>query len=181
MAQNKKLRDQTQEHAKYLAALNHKLDKILGLVAHQGEALAAIVAHLGEDVIVAKIADMKAARHQKHELELEQSVQFGLDNGLFVLAPEGSVITADSFVVGDEVSPDGTKTRIQHEVKRFDKEGQARYLGKKVGDEMTREGFPTKVVVRAIYSIDLAKVSELAAKRNAEASAHAVPTLKTQE
>jgi hypothetical protein len=173
MAQNAKLRDQTREHAQYLSALNRKLDQIVSRLAQHGETLAAIVSHLGEDVIVAKIDDMRTKRREAHEAELAKSVQFMVDNGLAVAAPEGAVITTNSYIVGDEIAPDGTKTRIQHEMQRLDKEGQARYLGKKVGEEVTAVGFPTKVVVRAIYTIDAVKVHEFAAKKKAEASAKA--------
>ncbi len=183
MAQNQKLRDQSREQAQYLAALNRKLDQVVNRLAHHGETLAAIVAHLGEDVVQAKMEELKAQRRQKHEDELETSVKFMLDNELATLAPEGTVIDASSFIVGDEVSPDGSKVRIQHEMKRLDQAGQSRYLGKKVGEEVAVPGFPTKVIIRAIYTLDMVKIQEFAARKKAEAQAAAVlPTVTpTQE
>ena len=185
MAQNAKLRDQTREHAAYLGALNRKLDQLTVRVAHLGETLAAIVAHLGEDVIVAKMEEMRADRRRKHDEELEQSVKFMLDNELATPAPEGAAIGPDSFVVLDEVAPDGTTTRAQHEMKRLDAEGQKRYFGKKVGEEVTNPNVPGyKVVVKAIYTIDMVKVQQFAAKKKQEADerrakAAAAPTEAT--
>lgn len=170
MAQNAKLRDQTKEHAQYLAALNRKLDQLTARVAHIGETLAAVVAHLGEDVITKKMEDLRADRRRKHDEELEQSVQFMLANELAVTAPADGVIGPDSFVVLHEVAPDGTVTRAQHEMKRLDAEGQKRYLGKKVGEVITNPQVPGwKVEVRAIYTIDMAKVTAFAAKKKQEA------------
>ena len=174
MAENKKLREQTREQGQYLAAINRKLDQVVARLAHHGETLAAIVSHLGEDVVQAKMEDLKAKRREKHEAELAASVQFMLDNGLATESAEGALVGPDSFVVGDEVSPDGTKVRIQNELKRLDQAGQARYIGKKVGDEVTAPGFPTKVVIRAIYAIDMVKVQEFAAQKKAEAQAAAL-------
>lgn len=174
MAQNQKLRDQAKEQGQYLAAINRKLDQVVARLAHHGETLAAIVSHLGEDVVTAKMEDLKTKRREKHEAELAESVQFMLDNGLATAVAEGGIVGPDSFVVGDEVSPDGTKVRIQHELKRLDQAGQARYIGKKVGDEVTVPGFPTKVVVRQIFTIDMVKVQEYAARKKAEAQAAAL-------
>lgn len=170
MAQNQKLRDQTREQAGYLTALNQKLDQVVGMLAKHGETLAAIVDHLGEDVIQANIDRLRAKRKAKNEAEMEESVQRLVSNGLATATPDG-VITETSFIVGEEVSPSGTSARIQHEMGRLDKTGQARYLGKKVGDEATEPGFPTKVVIKAIYQIDMVKVQEFAAKKKAEAAA----------
>lgn len=174
MAQNQKLRDQTREQGQYLAALNRKLDQVVARLAQHGETLAAIVAHLGEDVVVAKMDDLREKRRLKHEEELEASVKFMLDNGLAKPAAEDAVLAPDSFMVLDEVDPNGVKTRAQHEMSRLDQAGQSRYLGKKVGDEVTNPAMPGyKVIVRAIYTIDMVKVREFAAHKKAEAQAQA--------
>lgn len=173
MAQNKKLRDQAAEQAQYLGALNRKLDQLVARVAHIGETLAAVVSHLDEGVIEAKMEDMRKQRRLKHEEELAASVDFMVQNELAKAAPEDGVIGIDSFVVGNEVAPDGSSIRIQHEMRRLDQAGQARYLGKKVGDEVTAPGFPTKIVITAIYTIDMVKVQEFATRKKAEALAAA--------
>ncbi len=177
MAQNAKLRDQTRENAQYLVALNQKLDTLTVRVAHIGETLAAIVSHLGEDVVMGKMQDLRVKRREAHDAELEQSVQFMLNEGLATKAADDAVIDANSFVVMDQVDPEGNVTRAQHELKRLDAEGQKRYFGKKVGDEITNPEVPGyKVVVKAIYTIDMAKVAEFAARKKAEAAAaKAVP------
>lgn len=181
MAQNAKLRDQTREHAAYLSALNRKLDQLTVRVAHLGETMAAIVAHLGEDVITKKMEDMRGERRRKHEEELERGVKFMLDNELAVAAaPEDGVIGENSFVVLDEVAPNGTTTRAQHEMKRLNPEGQKRYLGKRVGDEVTNPSVPGyKVVVRAIYTLDMVKVQQFAAKQRQEAAESAASAPQT--
>jgi hypothetical protein len=55
-------------------------------------------------------------------------------------------------------------------MKRLDKEGQARYFGKKAGDEIVVPGFP-KVVIRQVFTLDMAKVAEFAAAKKAAAVA----------
>jgi hypothetical protein len=182
--QNQKLRDQTREQRQYLNALNQKLDQLTLRVAHLGETLAAIVSHLGEDVIVSKMQDMRDVRKRKREEELEQGVQFLLDNGLATATAPDSTIDANSFIVIDEVDSSGTATRYQHEMQRLDQSGQARYIGKKVGDEITVPGFDSKNVVRAIYTLDFAKIQAHTAKKKAEAAAKTLATgdaTQTQE
>jgi hypothetical protein len=180
MAHNQKLREQTAEistqlaqNTQYLNALNAKLDRAVNQMAALGETLAAVVAHLGEDVVTAKITELRNKRHAEHNAKLDESLKFLVDSGIGVEAPEGAVIERTSFIVGDEISPDGTSMRFQHELSRLDEEGQKRYLGKKVGDEVTKKGFPTKVVIRAIYTLDMAKVQEHAGRKAAEKRAQA--------
>lgn len=171
MAQEAKLRQQVQQNTQYLLALNTKLDQLTARVAHIGETLAAVVGHLGEDVITAKMESMRAERKAKREAELEKSVEWMLNEGFGKLAPEGATINLDSFVVGEEHFQDGTVQRVQHEMKRLDAAGQKRWFGKKVGDEVTEPGFPSKCYVKVIYQLDMAKVQEYAARKKAEALA----------
>lgn len=171
MAQNQKLRDQTAELTQHLSALTDKVNQLTARLAHQGEVMAAIVKHLGEDVVQKVIEDMRAERRRQHDEKLETSVKFMLDNELATPAPEDGVIGPDSFVVLNEVAPDGTATRAQHEMKRLDPEGQKRYFGKKVGDIVTNPQMPGwKVEVKAIYTIDMAKVAQFASKKKQEAA-----------
>lgn len=170
MAQNQKLRDQTAELSHHLSALTDKVNQLTARLAHQGEVMAAVVKHLGQDVVEGIINDMRAARRKEHDAKLDQSVQFMLDNELATKAPEDGIIGPDSFVVLNEVAPDGTVTRAQHEMKRLDAEGQKRYFGKKVGDIITNPEMPDwKVEVLAIYTIDMTKVAQFAAKKKQEA------------
>jgi hypothetical protein len=171
MAQNQKLRTQVQEHAQYLGALNRKLDQIVSLLAQHGETLAAIVSQLGEEVIESKMLGLRADRRQKHEDKLEQSVLFGIENGFFIPTAEGATVGLEHFVVGSEISADGSIARTQLEMKRLDRAGQARYFGKKVGDEIVVEGAPTKIVIQAIYVLDMAKLTEMQIKQKEAALA----------
>lgn len=182
MAQNQKLRDQANEQAGYINALNAKLDQLTVRVALLGETLAAVVDHLGEEVVKAKMTAARAKRKAEHEAKLEEGVEFLLKNGLAGPAAEGAVVELNSFVVADEKAPDGEIRRTQVDIKRLDKVGQARYMGKKVGDEITSPDAPGyTLTVRAIYVIDMVKVQEYAARKKAEAlaaraAATAVPT-----
>lgn len=173
MAQNQKLRDQTQDNSKYLIALNKKLDQVVVHLAQHGETLAAIVSVLGENTIETKINELRNSRRQNRELELEKIVQTTVDKGLIQLAPDSAVIDENSFIVGDEISQDGSSSRVQYELKSLDADGQSRYLGKKVGDEITKQGFPTKIVVRQIFVINHTKIQELVNEQKANLAATA--------
>jgi len=169
--QNSKLRTVTAEHAKYLSALNQKLDLVVNKLAEQGAALAAVVEIIGAKEVENKINDMKLARKNEREEQLKQSVQFLLANEILVPAIEGATVQADSFVVVNEVLADGTSDRGQFEMKRLDKAGQARYLGKKVGDEVTNPDVPgVKVIIIEIYSLDMVKYTQFVAAKKAEAA-----------
>jgi len=169
--QNKKIRETTAEHAKYISALNQKLDLVVNKLAEQGAALAAVVEIIGAKEVENKINDMKLARKNEREEQLKQSVQFLLANEILVPAIEGATVQADSFVVVNEVLADGTSDRGQFEMKRLDKAGQARYLGKQVGDEVTNPDVPgVKVIIIEIYSLDMVKYTQFVAAKKAEAA-----------
>jgi len=53
--------------------------------------------------------------------------------------------------------------------------GQARYIGKKVGDEVTLPGVSAKVIIDRIYTIDLVKVQQFAAEKRSTQTADTTP------
>lgn len=163
--QNKKIRDQVKTIMDYALALNRKLDGTVHSLAYHGETLAAIVDILGEEVLTAKIKELRLKRKEKSEQQLKEGVAFLLDNKLADRLKDEDPITIDCFVVGEEIGADGS-SRIQHEVRRLDQEGQARYLGKKVGDDVTVPGAKTKVVIKEVYLLNSQAIKEYIQKND---------------
>ena len=170
-----KLRDQAQQTTQYLQAMSSQLEHLVAKVAYMGETLSALVVLSGEDVVAAKMDELRTKRRIDHETKLEESVQFLLDKGLATLSEDGALIGPNSFVVGREVLPDGKSIRVQHEIMRLDQAGQARYIGKKVGDEVTLPGVSAKVIIDRIYTIDLVKVQQFAAEKRSTQTADTTP------
>lgn len=167
--QEKKLRAQVADLATRLEQVSSRIEQYVVRLAHLGETLATVVDIFGEDRVVEHMGELRLRRKEAHEKELQESVAKMVELGL---ASATEVITDHSFIVADEVGPKGS-VRVQFEMKRFDAAGQAMYLGKKAGDEITAPDERTKVIIREVYIIDAAKVRQYRLKEQQEKLAKA--------